>query len=309
MKKMISLLLVTILAISCFAVPAMAESHPPMYKVTDAEGHTIYLLGTMHVVTSDTFPISGLDTILKNVDKVYFEVGEADMALLASPEAQAQAQAEAQGEEPEMVEDNGISEETVDLLEAFFKNYLGAQNVKRDVLRQFPVSYLLQLVQMVVMSSVQAQLSSVAVDVYVYGLAKEQGLKIMGVEDISSQLETFDQDVQAALQEEANGGDDAASGEKQLHEMLTSIDDASAQVMAMCNAYKEGNAEAVLQMMREQGAVAQSDASRNARFLETAKQVLKDGGNALFAIGLYHLIAEDGLVKTLTDAGCTVESI
>ncbi len=289
MKKVISLLLIAILAVSCFAVPAMADSHPPMYKVTDAEGHTIYLLGTMHMVTKDTFPITGLDTMMKSVDRVYFEVGEADMEKLANPDPQAQAAAAAAASEPEMVADNGLSEKTIDQLVDFFKKYMGRDNVKRDVLRQFPASYLIQAVQSVVMSSVQEQMATIAVDVYVFGQAKEMGLKILGVEDLNSQLTTFNTDIQSSLANDANG--DAASADKQLSEMLASVDEAAAQTVALCLAYKDGNNEVILQMMNDQGVRMQSDAGRNEKFLEAAKQALKDGGNAMFAIGVYHLIA------------------
>ena len=48
---------------------------------------------------------------------------------------------------------------------------------------------------------------------------------------------------------------------------------------------------------------------RNAGMLEVAKEYLESGDTVFFAVGLAHLLAEDGLVFTLRDAGYTVELI
>ena len=56
MKRRIALLL-TVLVLA-LAAGAQAESHPLLYRVTDAEGHTVYLLGTIHVGREDFYPLS-----------------------------------------------------------------------------------------------------------------------------------------------------------------------------------------------------------------------------------------------------------
>lgn len=48
---------------------------------------------------------------------------------------------------------------------------------------------------------------------------------------------------------------------------------------------------------------------RNARMLEVAKEYLESGKTVFYAVGLAHLLAEDGLVNTLRDAGYTVELV
>lgn len=49
--------------------------------------------------------------------------------------------------------------------------------------------------------------------------------------------------------------------------------------------------------------------SRNAHMLEVAKEYLESGETVFYAVGLAHLLAEDGLVNTLRDAGYTVELV
>ena len=48
---------------------------------------------------------------------------------------------------------------------------------------------------------------------------------------------------------------------------------------------------------------------RNAGMLEVAKEYLESGETVFFAVGLAHLLVEDGLVFTLRDAGYTVELV
>ena len=51
------------------------------------------------------------------------------------------------------------------------------------------------------------------------------------------------------------------------------------------------------------------ESDRNAGMLEVAKGYLESGETVFFAVGLAHLIAEDGLVFTLREAGYTVELV
>ena len=48
---------------------------------------------------------------------------------------------------------------------------------------------------------------------------------------------------------------------------------------------------------------------RNAGMLKVAQKYLESGDTVFYAVGLAHLIAEDGLVNTLRDAGYTVERV
>ncbi len=51
------------------------------------------------------------------------------------------------------------------------------------------------------------------------------------------------------------------------------------------------------------------ESNRNAAMLEVAKEYLESGDVVFFAVGLAHLLADDGLVNTLRDAGYTVELV
>ncbi len=55
--------------------------------------------------------------------------------------------------------------------------------------------------------------------------------------------------------------------------------------------------------------VKSMEIDRNAGMLEVAKQYLESGDTVFYAVGLAHLLAEDGLVFTLREAGYTVELV
>ena len=66
MKKGIAAALALLLALGV-CVPAFAGARPLLYRVEDQDGHTVYLLGTIHVGRESTYPLS------EAVEKAYRE--------------------------------------------------------------------------------------------------------------------------------------------------------------------------------------------------------------------------------------------
>ena len=295
MKKMLCLALAAVLALCCAVLPALADSHPLMYKVTDKDGHSIYLLGTLHIASQDTLPVARLDETLGQVDRVIFELSEADMQKLAGGSMN-DADAGQAGLAMQ-VEDNGLTDETIGLVAGFLSAAYG-QTVDPMMLKQLALPVLAQMLQAQFMTLAGYDASGHGVDLEVFRKAKQLGLKIEGVETLQDQM--------GALNAEAA---DAAVTEKQILEMMNNPAQFKEQMDAMINAYNTGDKDALLKIFTAEGVRSSADAGRNARFLEAAEKALKDGGRALFAIGVYHIIAEDGLVNSLTQAGCTVEAI
>ena len=295
MKKTLCLAIVAILTLCCAALPALAESHPLMYKVTDKEGHSIYLLGTMHVISGDTLPIARLDEVLGQVDRVIFEVSEADMEKLANGNM-SEAEASQAGLTMK-VEDNGLSDDTLGLVAGFLSAAYN-QTVDPAMLRQLALPVLAQMLQAQFMTLAGYDASGHGVDLEVFRKARQLSLKIEGVETIEDQM--------GALNAESAN---TALTEKQILEMMDNPALIKEQMDSLVNAYNTGDKDTLLKVFTAEGVRSSADAGRNARFLETAEKALKDGGRTLLAIGVYHIIAEDGLVNALTKAGYTVEAL
>ena len=60
-------------------------------------------------------------------------------------------------------------------------------------------------------------------------------------------------------------------------------------------------------LYQEYGDAMETD--RNVGMLDVAKKYLESGDTVFYAVGLAHLLAEDGLVFTLREAGYTVELV
>lgn len=294
MKKIICLALTAILALACF-LPAMAESHPLIYKVTDKDGHSIYLLGTMHIISQDTLPIAKLDEILHQVDRVIFEVNAEEMEKLASSNGVDEAASQAAA--MMAVEDNGMSEEVLNMVAEFMSNVYG-QSVDPAALRKISAPALGQLMGSQYMAAAGFDATGHGVDLEVFAKAKALGLKIEGAETMAEQMNAMSVE-----------GGSAAAIEQQIVEMMGNPEAFVAQLNSMVTAYNTGDKDTLFAIFSAEGARSSADAGRNARFLEVAEQALKAGGRTLIAIGVYHIIAEDGLFNTLTQAGYTVEAL
>ena len=298
MKKILCLVLTVVLALSCAILPALADSHPLMYKVTDKDGHTIYLLGTLHMMSQETLPIANLDEMLGNVDRVIFEVSEADMEKAASGSVTISDLGSGLSSMMQMFTlDNGLSQETLELVAGFLS---GAYNetIDAESLRMMSAPMLAQLLNTQFMIIAGYDASGHSVDLEVFRKAKALGKKIEGVETLEEQMKAISAE-----------NTDTALLEKQIHELMNHPEQFKEQVDSLIHAYNTGDKGTLLTIFTSEGARSLADAGRNARFLEVAQKALTDGGRALIAIGTYHIIAEDGLVNVLTREGYTVEAL
>ena len=299
MKKLLCLALIAIMALSCAVLPAMADSHPLIYKVTDAEGHYVYLMGTMHVASQDTFPIAKLDEVMGQVDHVIFEMDEANMEKIASGALENASSAEAAAQM--FVTDNGLSDPGAQMIAEFLSEIMHTP-VEAATLKVLPLPLLAQLVQTQTMAALGYDVTGRSVDAYLFGEAKKRSLKISGVETPEEQMKAMEA-------ETAVMGQNPAMIEKNIAEMIGNLEKVKQELDAVVKAYNTGDKDTLLRYFTAEAARSSVDGSRNARFLEAAQKALKDGGRTLIAIGEYHIIAEDGLVNALTQAGCTVTPV
>ena len=92
----------------------------------------------------------------------------------------------------------------------------------------------------------------------------------------------------------------------ELYEMYIDADEAEMTAYLNDEDLSELTAEE-LALYEEYTKAMETD--RNKGMLEVAKQYLESDEVVFYAVGLAHLLAEDGLVNTLRDAGYTVELV
>ena len=140
--------------------------------------------------------------------------------------------------------------------------------------------------------------------------AHDQEKPIREVESVIEQMEVltgYSDELQEHMLAESveDGGVDYWVGLDKLYNMWCEGDEA-----ALIEYLKDDTSEMTEeeQKLYEEYNNAMS-VNRNAGMLEVAKEYLESGDVVFYAVGLAHLLAEDGLVNTLREAGYTVELV
>lgn len=299
MKKTICLLLALTLC-AALAAPALADSTPLIYRITDGEGHVVYLTGTMHMTSADCYPIAGIDAILDECDTLVLETvaGDAnsqDISTLLSTFL--------------VPEGNGLPEETLERVNAMFTEH--GMGVFATMSQNLTPGGLLMFLELALITDAFGP-DATSVEAYLTGLAEARGMKVAG-------FETGSQQVGAIGSLNAIGDEDALMG---LEQTLNDPDALTAQLEESMRAWASGDLDALLATSANTAALAGSEASeesmiydeifggRNDRFVQGIEELLAAGGRALVAVGCLHVVdPETGIVRQLQDAGYTVERV
>ena len=293
MKKIVALFLC--LALLTVGVGAgLAASTPLVYEVKDDIGHTLYLLGTIHVGGEDMYPLS------EAVRNVY----EAADVLAV---------------EVDVVEETGglLSSlmTLVDLMYGFTdsaKNHLSPETyalgveklgVPELLLKRLKPAAWYSLAEYNVYLAVGLD-AALGVDYYLLNRAHQDGKRIDELESMDEQM-----DVLLHLPEDVL--------DEQIYLTLAHPEEAGAELLFLYNAWCAGDEEAFTAYLTMQDAMdgaydEYSDVllgSRNEGFEVQAVAYLQSGETALIAIGAAHILGEDGLAARLARAGYQVTEI
>ena len=148
------------------------------------------------------------------------------------------------------------------------------------------------------------------VDNRLMAYAREKGITIKDVESGIAQIEMlagFSDDLQELLlsQSIATTSREYIAGVQELYELWCAGDEAA--LTAYLQDSTDDMTKQELALYEEYNKAISTD--RNADMLEVAKGYLESGEIIFYAVGLAHLLADDGLVNTLRDAGYTVELV
>ncbi len=297
MRKGMALLLALALLLGAAAV--RAESAPLVYQVTDAEGRTLYLLGTIHVGGADMYPLSeavwnaytaadvlavemdevtysgSLLNSLKSIAGLMYGLGDSAKKHL-SPETYALG-----------VEKLGVPEILLKRLKPAGWYSLAENNL-----------YLSMGLD-----------ATLGVDYSLLKRAHQEGKRIDELESMEAQM-----DILLSLPEDVL--------DQEILAILTAPEEAGQGMRMLYDAWRAGDEETLLLFLSAQddaAETAQDQAyaefseilleSRNEGFEAQAVQYLESGETALIAIGAAHILGEDGLAARLSRLGYEVREI
>lgn len=290
-KRWIALLLLLALLAHCCA--AGAESAPLLFRVADAEGHHIYLFGTIHVGREDMYPFSGaVEDAFSDADVLAVEM---DIQSVMS----------------NFVELIKYSVSMVYGLGDNITNHISEETYQLGVEKLGYPEFLLKRMRPVAWYSLAEEYSySLAglssdwgVDMQLLSKAKKAGKTVEETESLEEQLAAL-----LTLPEEVM--------DEQIKLILTYPEEIAESMRLLVSLWQTGNREGLEAVLaQEEDADAYGDYnetliySRNDGFEERAKKYLENGTTAMIAIGAFHILGQDGLAARLARAGYQVEEI
>ena len=288
------------------------KAAPVFYKVTGAEGQQMWLLGTIHVGDERTayLPQEIYDAF-DSADALAVEFeSESYTAQLMEDEEAMQRYLEAF-----LYTDGTSTQEHIgdeELYEQLLKFLQASGTYDNTMLVTKPI-FLEQTVSSFYMSNGYRLSSDYGVDNQLQARAYEQEKEILSVESGDFQMDllgSFSDELQVWMLRDALEYGQCAYNyhTEQLFEMWCAGDEA--ELIAYLNEEAGDDPD----MTEEEKALMAEyeqalETGRNVDMLAVAEEYLNSGKTVFYAVGLAHLLADDGLVNTLRNAGYTVELV
>ena len=274
------------------ALADAASARTFAWKVT-GKGGAIYLVGSIHVLTPDFYPLNpALEAAYKDSDLL---VEEVDMAELLDPSSQMAALSRGMLTGDQTL-DKLLSPATL----ALVKKATGELGAPGGPLMRFKQWMLAIALQGLELQKVGFD-PELGLDKHFYDRAKEQGKAVQGLETADYQISRFDT---MTMEQQ----------DRMLAQTLRELDTEIASVGKLTAAWKTGDAPAVERIVL---ADLKSDpqmyqrllVERNKNWMPKIEVLFARPGRALVVVGAAHLVGPDGVLATLRAKGYTVEQL
>lgn len=285
----------------------LADPHPLLWKVTDAEGRTLYLFGTIHVGDARSSAVlSRVTPVLDSCDALAVEFDTL---------AYAQDTQKAVSDLQQFLLTDGSS----------ISDYLPEEQVRRasDLMQEaglYPSlfsRYNLAMWSSLLDSAILMTRTELKEEYGMDGLllrhAHDREIPVLEVESPDFQmslLNSFDDEInRLSITYKLDHLDEYAAGTAELYELWLSGD----RDLLWNKLIEEDETEAA-DYTEEQLALMEDYNTRmlderNLGMRDKALSYLSEGKTVFFAVGAAHMANEGGLVQLLQNAGCTVEPI
>jgi uncharacterized protein len=263
-----------------------------LWKATARQG-TVYLVGSIHLLTKDYYPLSpALDEAFKASDLL---VEEVDLAEMLATESQMQIMM--QGMLPSgQTLDKVISPETF----AAASKRVSALGMPLEPLRRFkPWALALMLLGLEWQNA--GFDANLGLDKHFFDRARSESKAVMGLESVAFQISRFDE---LPMEQQ----------DRLLAQTLKELDTQKAAVTTLANAWKAGDAatieQIILRDLKDEPQMYQRlIVERNRNWLPKIELLFDRRTPAFVVVGAAHLIGPDGLLALLKAKGYAVEQM
>jgi len=270
--------------------PATGDLHC-LWKATGPEGGVVYLLGSVHVLPEDAYPLP--EIINKSFDAastVVFEVKLPDMEK-AGPRLFAKGSL-LPGENLYDV----ISPETKKELML----YLEGAGISPDIFE--PMRPWMAALSLTALELVKLGYSSDSgIDVVLGKRAAEAGKEIIGLETVDQQIDLF-------------SNLDERESESFLRYTIRDLKTLTQQLDEVIGAWKTGDVEKLVALLGEAFSTEPEVfkrfvTDRNERWMPQILPLFEEGKTSMVVVGALHLVGKDGVLEKLRSAGYRVEQL
>lgn len=289
---MLQRLVAAALALVVLATPTFAQKtgRQFLWKVEGPNGSSAYMLGSLHVLSKDFYPLSAVINKAFAESKVLVE--EVDLDEMGDPMVMMAALSKA------MLTDG----KTLDQLVA---PDVFAEVKKRADKAGLPMAAIQRMKPWLVAITLMAPTLQAAgfkpelgVDRHFFDRAKDAGMKRQGLETMAYQVDRFDS-LSMKLQEEM------------LKQTMADLDKEVNNIKEMAQAWTFGNVEAIekltLSMMKDAPESYQTLlVERNNNWVPHVETCLKENAGCFIVVGAAHLVGPDGLPALLSKKGYKV---
>lgn len=273
---------------------AAQEARSILYRVEGASGATVYMLGSIHLLSADAYPLpQPVQRAYADAERVYFETSMDSLMARQQEMAMRGMYPAGKSLRGEIPADLYASVEAA----APGLASLGVTMAVLDRMEPWMVAILFQ--------SVEWQKAGITpehgVDMHFSGRAKEDGKPVAGFESVEFQLGLFDN----------------MSAEEQIAFLRQSLEDLSGtteQMRRVVAAWRVGDAAGIDAIMNESmdeapALYARMLTDRNAAWVPQIEQLLRGADDVLVVVGAAHLVGDNSVVEMLRQRGYAVEQL
>jgi uncharacterized protein YbaP (TraB family) len=283
------------LLVSCLPGAPLVDAQSPrnfLWKVSNSTG-AVYLVGSIHLLTKDYYPLSpALDAAFKDSNLL---VEEADLGEMETPASQFALLTRGLLPAGQSL-DKVVSPSTY----ALVTKRVSELGLPIEPLKRFkPWMLAITLVEMEWQKA--GFDASLGLDRHFYDRARAEGKVVQGLETVDYQVSLFD-------------GMTMPEQDRMLVESLKDMEEERANVFALTDAWKAGDAPAVerivLDDLKDDPVMYQRLlVGRNRTWLATLDALLARNGRAFVVVGAAHLVGPDGLLAMFRAKGYKVEQL
>jgi hypothetical protein len=278
---------------------------PTMWLVTSPEGNTMYMMGSMHALRDECYPLP--DYVTEAYEQADVLAVECDITDLTASFTAGLKQMENMNYSDGTTLHDHLTEEQY----ANIESYMSAHGDKLSLYDEYQLWYLSQVLESMAMEDAELD-SSKGFDVHMLNAAHDDGKEIYEVESIDFQM-----DLLVGISEDIYRV--ALEGYSE-----ESVDEIAEQYEEMYEAWRTGNVAEIEELNLsedEDGEMTDEEralvdeynklmlSDRNIGMAEKAEELMSDGKNVFYVVGAAHFVGDGGIIDLLTKDGYTCELV